>query len=81
VKEELIRRCRFLDYGGLVLALREYTDHFNNERPHQSKGNHPLTEKSGPQAAAQQIVAGFKPSDIRCMTRCGATRHYYRVAA
>lgn len=29
VKAELIRRCRFLDYNGLVFALREYTDHFN----------------------------------------------------
>jgi putative transposase len=82
VKDEFIRRCRFLDYGGVVIALQEYTDHFNTERPHQSKENRPLTVKTGPQAAAQKKVAGFKPSDIRCVTRCGwAIKHYYRVAA
>lgn len=42
----------------------------------------PLTVIPGPQAAAQKIVAGFKPSDIRCVTRCaGAIKHDYRVAA
>lgn len=82
VKHEFIRRCRFLDYRGLCMALREYVDHFNTERPHQSKGNRPLTGNPGPQAAAQKIVADFKPSDIRCVTRCGgAIKHYYRVAA
>ena len=82
VKTELIRRCRFLDYGGLVCALREYTDHFNTERPHQAKGNRPLTGNPKPHAAAQKIVAGFTPSDIRCVTRCGGViKHYYRVAA
>ena len=82
VKQELIRRCRFLDYNGLVFALREYTDHYNTERPHQSKGNRPLTDFMGPHAATQKIIADFKPSDIRCVTRCGgAIKHYYRVAA
>ena len=33
-------------------------------------------------SAPQKIVAGFKPSDIRCVTRCGGViKHYYRVAA
>jgi transposase InsO family protein len=81
-KHELMRRCSFLDYGGLRIALREYVDHFNNERPHQSLGNRPLTGNTGPQAATQKVVAGFKPSDIRCVTRCGGViKHYYRVAA
>lgn len=82
VKTELIRRCRFLDYNGLVFALREYAEHFNTERPHQAKGNRPLTGNPGPQVAAQKIIAGFKPGQIRCVTRCGgAIKHYYRVAA
>ncbi len=82
VKTELIRRCRFLDYNGLVFALREYTDHFNTERPHQAKGNRPLTGNTGAHASAQKIVADFTPDQIRCVTRCGgAIKHYYRVAA
>lgn len=82
VKTELIRRCRFVDYNGLVFALREYAGHFNTERPHQAKGNRPLTGNSGPHAAAQKIVTGFTPSSIRCVTRCGGViKHYYRVAA
>jgi hypothetical protein len=33
-------------------------------------------------AATQKIIAEFKPSQIRCVTRCnGTVRHYYRVAA
>lgn len=81
-KHELTRRCRFLDYSGLCQALREYTDHFNAERPHQSLGNRPLTGNPGPHAAAQKIVAGFKPDQIRCVTRRGGViKHYYRVAA
>jgi len=65
-----------------VFALREYTEYFNTERPHQAKGNRPLTANPGPQAAAQKSVAGFKPEQIRCVTRCGgAIKHYYRVAA
>lgn len=76
------RRCRFLDYGGLRLALRKYVDHFYTERMHQSLGNRPLAGKPRPQAAAQNNVTGFKASDIRCVTRCGGViKHYYRVAA
>ncbi len=39
-----------------------------------------LTVKTGPQAAAQKVVAGFKTSDIRCVTRCdGVIKHYDRA--
>jgi transposase InsO family protein len=82
VKRECIRRCWFLDYAGLCRVLREFTDHYNTERPHQSLDNRPLAKNTGPHAATQKIIAGFKPSQIRCVTRCnGTVRHYYRVAA
>lgn len=82
VKRELIRRCRFLDYGGLRWVLREFVEHYNTERPHQGIGNRPLANNAVADAATQKSVAGFKASDIRCVTRCNGTiRHYYRVAA
>lgn len=82
VKRECIRRCWFLGYDGLRRVLREFVDHYNGERPHQSMGNRPLTGKTEPQAATQKSVADFTPSQVRCVTRCdGTVRHYYRVAA
>jgi putative transposase len=82
IKTECIRHCWFLDYAGLCRVLREYADHYNRERPHQSLGNRSPTVKTEVRAAAQNIIAGFKAGDIRCVTRCdGAIRHYYRAAA
>jgi transposase InsO family protein len=81
VKRECVRKCWFLSYGGLCKILHEYTrDHYNVERPHQGKGNIPLETKVRP--PAQQSIARFKASQIRCTTRCGGTvRHYERLAA
>ncbi len=81
VKRECLRKCWFLSYGGLCRVLSEYTrDHYNVERPHQGKGNIPLETKAWP--PAQQSIAVFKASQIRCVTRCGGTvRHYERIAA
>jgi hypothetical protein len=74
---------RFLDYGGLHRVLREFVTHYNTERPHQGKGNRPLTAQPGnhsAQAATQKSNARFRASDIRCVTRCdGTIRHYYRI--
>ena len=82
VKRECIRKCWFLGYGGLCRVLDEYVEHYNAERPHQGMGNRPLSGNAGVQAPAQQSIAGFKPGDIKCVTRCeGTIRHYYRVAA
>jgi putative transposase len=82
IKHECIRRCTFLDYGGLRRVLREFVDHYNLERPHQSKGNRPLTDFPDAHGAARKYIADFKASDIRCVTRCGGViRHYFRVAA
>lgn len=82
VKRELIRRCQLLDYGGLRRVLREFVDHYNTERPHQWMSNRPLASNAVADAATRKSAAGFKASDIRCVTRCNGTiRHYYRVAA
>jgi len=74
----------FLGYAGLCRVLHEFVDeHYNRERPHQGKGNRPLSSKfQAAPAPAQKSIAGFKASQIRCVTRCGGVvRHYHRVAA
>ncbi len=81
VKRECVRRCWFLSYGALHRILNEYTrEHYNVERPHQGKGNCPL--RAGPRPPAQESVAGFTASQVRCVRRCGGViRHYERIAA
>ena len=81
VKRECLRKCWFLSYGSLCRILSEYTqDHYNVERPHQGMGNKPLMAQV--QQPAQQSIAGFTASQVRCVTRCSGTiRHYMRVAA
>ena len=84
VKRECTRRVWFLGYAGLCRVLHEFVDeHYNRERPHQGKGNRPLSsEFQAAPAPAQKSIAGFKASQIRCVTRCGGVvRHYHRVAA
>jgi hypothetical protein len=52
------------------VLIREYVEHYHTERPHQGKGNVPLT---GVPAAEGEVV---------CRERLGGVlRHYYRAAA
>ncbi|MEK7414276.1 MAG: integrase core domain-containing protein [Planctomycetota bacterium] len=82
VKRECVRRCWFLNYGGLYRALQEFVDHYNAERPHQGVGNRLLTGIPSVQAATQQSLTKLKARDVRCVSRCNGTiRHYYRAAA
>ena len=79
-KRELIRRCWFLSHAELCQALNDFVVHYHEERPHQSLGNRPPTPKPAGQAATQKPIAGFKASDMCCVTRCNGTiRHYYRA--
>jgi putative transposase len=78
IKVECIRRLTFLGVGGLRRALREYLEHYNGERPHQSLENAPL----GPQPPAQKVGERTFSGPIRCRERCGAVlKHYYREVA
>ena len=83
VKRELIRRAWFLSEGALRRYLTEYVEHYNAERPHQGKGNRPLSQANAqPQAPAQQSVTGFKAGQVRRIARCGGViSHYERAAA
>lgn len=78
VKREVVRHGWFLSYRGLYETLQEYVGHYNAERPHQSMGNRPLSEKLQVDPPWQKVVTTGK---VRCLTRCqGAVRHYYRDA-
>ena len=57
---------RHLDY-----LVKEYVDHYNSERPHQSKDNKPLIQLPTP-----------AKGEIECKQRLGGLlKHYFREAA
>ena len=55
--------------------IREFVLHYNEERPHQNKGNLPLGMEKPPDA-------GGELGQVLCDERLGGLlRHYYRKAA
>ena len=72
-----------LTEGSLRQFLAEYVTHYNQERPHQGKGNMPLsTVSTAIQAPAQPSVAAFQARQVRRIIRCGGLiSHYERKAA
>ena len=64
--------------GYLRHLLKEYLDNYNAERPHQAKGNVPLSEPTQDEPS----VVPFPSGEARCRKRLGGLlRHYYRDAA
>jgi putative transposase len=66
---------KFIAFGREHLdhLLAEYVEHYHQERPHQGKGNMPLTACASPPAAEGAVA---------CRERLGGVlRHYYRSAA
>ena len=54
-------------------VLAEFVEHYHHERPHQGKGNEPLTPALSPPPAEGEVA---------CSERLGGVlRHYYRRAA
>jgi transposase InsO family protein len=65
---------RFIAFGPEHMdhLVREYVEHYHNERPHQGKGNVPLTFDGREPAVVGEVV---------CRERLGGVpRHYYRDA-
>jgi putative transposase len=57
--------------------VREYVEHYNEERPHQAKGNVPL-----PDADRDPVILPFPSGEVRCRERLGGLlKHYHRAAA
>ncbi|MBP3954749.1 hypothetical protein J8F10_05555 [Gemmata sp. G18] len=58
--------------------LREFVTHFNEERPHQAKGNVLLPEA----AADEPRILTFPTGTVKCKERLGGLlKHYHRAAA
>ena len=81
VKRECIRRCWFIGRGGLERALNRYLVHYHEQRPHQGKGNRPLTDSAQTQPPPQISIADFRADRVRCVTSNGGTIRHYHLAA
>lgn len=58
--------------------MREFVTHYNEERPHQAKGNVPLPEADEPELR----VLTFPSGEVRCRPPLGGLlTHYSRAAA
>ena len=55
----------------LFHLIREYVDYYHTDRPHQGKGNVPVTSAAEP--GEGEVVCRERLSDV--------LRHYYRSAA
>ena len=69
----------FLIRGEKHLAhlTKEYVEHYNQERPHQARGNVPLpeAEEDGPR------ILPFPSGEVACRERLGGLlKHYHRAA-
>jgi putative transposase len=75
IKQECLGHFAICGPEHMDHLIREYVEHYHTERPHQGKGNMPLT---GPPAPAPVSAEG----EIVCRERLGGVlRHYYRAAA
>jgi len=72
VKAECLDRVVLLGEGHLRAAVRDFVDHYHEERPHQGLGNELIVP--------QTTVTGTGP--LKCRERLGGLlRFYYREAA
>ena len=77
VQHECLNHFVILGLRHMTYLIREYTDYYNTLRPHQSKGNVPLTGTGPP--PKRTLADGHQ---VGCEERLGGLlRHYYRVAA
>jgi putative transposase len=58
--------------------VTEFVAHYNEERPHQAKGNVPLPDAD----QTEPRILKFPPGEVKCRERLGGLlKHYYRAAA
>ena len=84
--QSLQRECldHFVAFGERHLdhLCAVYLAHYLTERPHQGKGNEPLTGRGHRKPASAQADETISLADIRCQQRLGGLfKHYSRKAA
>ena len=73
IRREVLNKMIFFGERHVRLAVQNYADHYNTERPHQGMGNRRLTEPPEPPP---------KEGIVRCRERLGGLlKSYYREAA
>jgi putative transposase len=82
-KTECLDHFLILGEGHFRRVITEYVKHYNEQRPHQARGNVPLPIAQAEDAGPQPVLAFPSPSgDVKCRERLGGLlRHYYRAAA
>ena len=63
----------FFGEASLRRALREYVEHFNQERPHQGLGNRIIDGPAEPRSTSLRLVTGHD--------RLGGLLRHYRASA
>ncbi len=62
----------------LRYLVSEFVAHYNQERPHQAKGNVPLPDAD----LDEPRILPFPSGAVQCRSRLGGLlKHYYRAAA
>ena len=73
IKEECLGRMIFFGEASLRRAVREYVEHYNQERPHQGIGNRVVTPSAVPRSTSLRSVTGHE--------RLGGLLRHYRASA
>jgi len=73
IKHECLRRVMLFGECGLQRALREYVEHYNQERPQQGVGNRPLLRMREPRPTGS--------TEVLAMERLGGVLRTYRRSA
>ena len=77
LRQECLDQFLICGENHLAYLVREYVEHYNLERPHQSLGNVPLPDAEEDEPRILQFPSG----KVKCRERLGEVfRHYYRAA-
>jgi putative transposase len=74
IKGECLDHFIVFGEAHLRYIISQYIDHYRGERPHQGKGNRPLSSGEPPEASP------VTTKDVVCETRLGGLLNYRRVA-
>jgi putative transposase len=81
LRQECLDHFLILGEGHLRHLIQEYVEHFNQERPHQARGNVPLPDAQAADAGEPPVLK-FPKGEVRCRERLGGLlKHYHRAAA